>query len=211
VIPNLKLVSVNTVTGESFEEDAGAVLLPEDYATLEQLNRKLRRENAALKGQLTLLRKVDPDAELIREVLEDWREQTGHPRSAIPLDGKRAAAVAKMLKLFSVEQLKTVNAVAGRFPYEQYGERFCEPARGRKRRDDAEFLFHDEVRVEKLLAQAHRDNTHGYYRDWLMRACEAYSATVVVLAMLGDREPHADVILSAIAWARTQVSTEEAA
>jgi len=49
VIPNLKLVSVNTVTGESFEEDAGAVLLPEDYATLEQLNRKLRRENAALR------------------------------------------------------------------------------------------------------------------------------------------------------------------
>lgn len=201
--PNLKLVSVNTDTGETVEEEDGSVILPGDYASLEQLNRKLRRENAALKGQLTLLRKVDPEAETITEVLEHWRAATNHSACAIPLDGKRAAAVAKMLKLFTPEQLKTVSDVAGRFPFEQYGERFCCPAKGRKRRDGADFLFHDEVRVEKLLELADRENDHAEYRAWVWKSCLIHEDRVLsVLSLLGHHEPHADVLVEAVRWAR---------
>lgn len=207
--PQLKLV-VNQETGEL---DDDSVAIPSDKALLVEQIVELRAKLAAeiRKNKPKVVDAVAADA---MDVLAHWKTvvMKDHPNVKIKMFGARWKVVnARLAEGWTAAELKTVADVASRFPYERYGERFCEPGQGRTKRDDATFIYHDEVRVQRLLEMKQRENTHQFYREWLHRACERYSATVVVLAMLGDREPHAEVLLEAIKWARTQVGpwTEE--
>ena len=183
--------------------------VPSEIAALTQQLVDAQRKIAALKGQLTQLKSVHPRADDITDVLEHWQVACKHPNCEIPLDGKRAEYVAKMLKTFTVEDLKAACEGAGKFPYEEYGERYAEPGGPkRKKRTDIDHILANEVRVEKLRALASRDNGEDWYREWLWDLCQRVHFVPTVLAHLGKYEPSADVLLKAIVWARGQQGLE---
>lgn len=183
-------------------EDSVPVL--SDVAALTEEIVDLRRKLSAARGQITRLRAVDPRAEDVEAVLRHWREQTNHPRAAIPLDGTRADAVRRMLKLFTVQQLCTVSDVAGALPYAHYDRRYAHPGPGRKRRDDATYLYANEARVEGLIALAERESECASYAAWLWQLCREYPRLKLMLGYLGKREPHGEVLVRAVRWAREE-------
>lgn len=183
------------------EVDEDSVAIPSGEAVLLDRIKHLGWELAAAKGQIAKMRAADPQAETIKVILEYWRTKTNHPKAQIPLDGSRAKAVKKMLKMYSQEQLLSViDAVAAR-PYMGYGQRFCCPGEGRQRRDDIELIFRDESHVEQLLAVA-ADEEHEAYRRWLHGVLKEHPQLIPALAVLAVMPPHGDVIAAAAIWAR---------
>src|SRR5687767_2269764 len=71
--------------------------IEQDLDNSELAVRKERRVSQALRAELSKAREDEPKAAEIREVLEDWRKQTGHPRADISLDGDRAKCVRALL------------------------------------------------------------------------------------------------------------------
>ena len=183
--------------------------VPSEVAALTQQLVDAQRKIAALKGQITRLRKVDPRASDIMDVLEHWRTVCKHPKADIPLDGKRAEYVAKMLAVpFTVEDIKQACDGVAKFPYEEYGQHYAEPGPKRKRRTDIPYICRDEVKLAQLRDLAVRDNGEDWYREWLWDLCQRVHFVPTVLAHLGKYEPSADVLLKAIVWARGQQGLE---
>ena len=195
---------LRVVDGATGEISDDSVAVPSEVAALTQRLIQAERTIQALKGQITKLRAVDPLAEDVAAVLEHWREQTNHPRAAIPLDGSRADAVRKMLKLFTVQQLNTVSDVAGALPYAHYDRRYAHPGPNRQRRDDACYLFANERRVEAFLALAEQDTEYASYAAWIYGLTQRFPRFLRMLAYLGTHDPHGDVLERAVRWARAQ-------
>lgn len=185
------------------ELDTDSVPIPSDVALLVEEVIDLRRKVAALKGQITKLRKVDPRASEISEVLEYWllKCKGNSPRVKVPLDGSRAKAVSNMLKLYDVYQLKRAIDALAAFPWAQYDRRYCEAGPGRVRRDELEVAFRDERHVEALLALSDGDEEHKAYRRFVHGLIQQHPLIVAALAMLGQQEPHGSVLASAAKWA----------
>lgn len=206
--PHLYAVPGGAVVDGNGELDDDALILPGDVANLFNRNKRLEREIAALKAQITKLRAVDPDAETIGDILVYWKQECGHPRAQIPLDGKRAESVKAMLKLYPPETLRLAIDVVARVPWMgDYGQRYCEPGPGRKRKDDPTIIFRNEVTVERILRIAldeHVAADHGVYRAWLHEQCQCKPGLVKALAFLAERPPHGAVIAAAAVWAKTQ-------
>lgn len=197
--PKLRVIDGNG------EIDEGASVLPGDYALLVDLNAKHLRTIAALKGEITKLRRVDPQAETITEILDYWRTRTRHPKACIPLDGSRAKVTKARLADFTPDELKrAIDAAAERPWMGGFGERFCEAGPGRKRRDELELLFRDERHVEDLLALAEGDGPHRAYRRFVHDLCKRDKLVTACLAMLAEHEPHGEVLAAAAVWARSQ-------
>lgn len=174
---------LRVITGDG--EIALGDVVPDDYALLEEANRKLRREVAAYKSQLSRLRKVDPQAEVIERLLVTWRNTLRGPTSRveIPVDGKRAEAVRRTLRRLiendedpelahpdkakhaeAVEnatqraEARIMEAIEGlaRFPFEgAYGRRFAEAGPGLKRKDEILYALRDEVKMEQFVNLSH--------------------------------------------------------
>lgn len=178
-----------------------ATILPEDYANLWNRNKRLEREIAGLKGELTKLRRVDPKLEDIMEVLEYWRDRTNHPGAKLPVDGKRFKSVKTRLNDgFSTDQLKRAIDGVAAFPYEgDYGKRYAENDKGRKRKD--ELILHvmrDEQQVEARIRLAAGDGPVRAYRGWLHKQCQAKPNLCRTLAFLAsEHTPHGSVLASA--------------
>ncbi len=188
------------------EIDDDAVVLPGDYALLIEQNAKHLRTIAALRGEITKLRKVDPLAETIMEIMEYWRERTGRPRAKIPLDGSRARVTKARLADFTPDQLKaTIDAVAA-WPFQgKFGVRFCCDGPDRKRKDELELIFRDERHIEDLLKLAQGDAEHAAYRAYVHGLCQSSPNVLLALAILGDKPPHGEVLRKAALWAHKQV------
>lgn len=223
--PDLKLVP----GGQPFDETGEVYVPSSELAELQQQLEDLQRAHAKelanvrrLKRQLEDQQLEEAEGPLIMEVLEHWAKAMGTPDAEIPLTGRRAAAVRKRLKEMVgakkadraedlrerqqavVEHLKRVADGAAKFPYEAYGERFCElgtKAQGRKRRADAIYIYANEKRIQELEALADVDNGHEAYAKWLHGECKRDPVLLRSLARLGVREPHGEVIARAVVWA----------
>jgi hypothetical protein len=213
-------------------DGAGEVTLgdvvPDDYALLEEANRKLRREVAAYKAQLSRLRKVDPQAATVERLMHYWRDKLRGPTSRVqlPIDGKRADAVRKMLRQLvendddpelanpkaaehaeatvraearAVERIMAAIDGCARFPFERYGEHFAESAAGRKRRDELAYILANEVRMEKLADLIEADERRIAYAAELWRMVQSQPNLKLVLASFGP-EPHGEILARLVRW-----------
>lgn len=188
------------------ELDESSVAIPSREHELLETIVDLRRKLTAAKGEITKLRKVDPQAETITEVLEYWRSKTGHRRAQIPLDGSRAKVVKARLANFKPEQLRAAIDAAADYPFMgEFGQRFDEPGKGRKRRDEIELLLRDERHVEDLIALGERDRPFREYALFVRDLCRWDPAIMCALAALGDEEPHGEVLARAARWARKEL------
>jgi len=204
-------------------------VVPDDYALLEEANRKLRREVAAYKGQLSRLRKVDPQAATIERILTHWRDRCYGPTSRVEtaIDGKRADVVRKTLKRLiendedpelanpdkeahaeatqraearAVERVMAAIDGAAKHPYEgAYGKRFAEATPGAKRKVDIVYLLRDEVKLEQFVALIEADERRIAYRAELWRMLQSSPQLRLVLASLGP-EPFGEIVAQAIRW-----------
>ena len=201
---------LRVVDGATGELNDDSVPIPSDVALLVEELLETRRKLAAARGQLTKLRKVDPRASEIGEVLEHWHTKCkgGSVRVKIPLDGSRAKAVSNMLKLYDVYQLKRAIDALAAFPFARYDLRFCEAGPGRVRRDELEVAFRDERHVEALLALADGDEGHDAFRRHVWEVCKRHPLAKAALAMLaGDGEVHDSVLGAAARWAKAEEAT----
>lgn len=206
--------------GEVYVPSHELVKLQEQYENLQGAHAKELANVKRLKRQIAELQLAEAEGVLINDVLAHWARVTGHPKAQIPLTGARAAQVRKRLREMvgpvrgevsleerqaaAVATLKRTAEGAARFPFEKYGERFCEAgkkAEGRKRKDDAVFIYANEKRVEDLAALAGGDNGHDAYARWLHGECKRYPVIVRGLALLAQREPHGEVLARCVAWA----------
>lgn len=191
---------LRVITGAGEVAEDLTALPSREHELLEVIVRQ-QRQIAALKGEITKLRKVDPDAEVIGELLEYWRSRTRHPRARIPLDGSRAKVTKARLADFEPEQLRRAIDGVAEFPFMgRFGERFCEDGPDRKRKDDLELIFRDERHVEDAMRLAAGDREHAAYRELVWRLCQVEPVRVV-LAMFGEQEPHGEVLAAAARWA----------
>lgn len=203
-------------------------VVPDDYALLEEANRKLRREVAAFKGQLSRLRKVDPQAATVEKILSHWRNKLRGPTSRVqlPLDGKRADAVRKCLRQLvendedpdlanpdkeqhaeamqraearAVERILAAIDGCARFPFESYGEHYGEPAPGRKRRDELTYILASEIRMEKLAALVESDERRIAYAAEIWRMVQTQPNLRLVLAQFGP-EPQGELLARLVRW-----------
>ncbi len=130
-----------------------------DVAVAETELRRQRRSIGALRAQLADKHRNAPNAAEVRRVLEHWQRRCGHPRAAVPLDGKRAAVVRKMLAEFDADKLCMAVEGAARMPFVGPHGRQAEAGNGARRFDDIELICRDETQVEKFVAFATADET----------------------------------------------------
>jgi hypothetical protein len=180
--------------------------LPSDEAALVEVIVKQRREIAALKRDAAKMAAVDPDAETISELLEYWRDKTGHAKARIPVDGRRWRIVKARLKDgFEADRLKRAIDGVVAFPFEgDYGERFTEPGPGRKRKDDIVNAMRDEELTERRIRLAEGDGPMREYRRFVFDACRQHPSLVDGLALLGGQVPDGNVLARAVVWARKE-------
>jgi hypothetical protein len=221
--PKLRVIDGH---GEVVQEDGS--VLPADYALIEEQCRVLRRQVSALKGQISRLQKVDPQAAAIERVLMHWKLSLRGPTSrvGIPIDGKRADAIRKMLRKLvendddpelanpdkvahleaaqaaearAVERMLAAIDGCARFPFQHYDEQYPDPGPGRKRRDEPDYIFRDEVRLEKFVALSEADDGHAAYRADLWRRLKSRPMLREVLRELGP-DPHGETLARAVRW-----------
>jgi hypothetical protein len=213
-------------------DGAGEVTLgdvvPDDYALLEEANRKLRREVAAYKAQLSRLRKVDPQAATVEKILVTWRNRCYGPTSRVetPLDGKRADAVRRTLKRLidadedpmladsnyagdeartaaegrAVERIMAAIDGASRFPFEgAYGRRFAEAGPGLKKKVDIVYILRDEIKTEQFVELVEADERRIAYAAELWRMVQSQPNLKLVLASFGP-EPHGEILARLVRW-----------
>lgn len=199
---------LRVIDGEGQVAEDLTAILSEEAALLEVIVRQ-RREIAALKGELTKLRRIDPDAEDIMTLLDYWQRECNHPRSSIEADGVRWRKTKERLAnpLFTPERLKRAIDGTAAFPYEgKYGERFTLPADDRRRKDDlALHIFRDEVQTERRIALAEGDGPYRAYKRLVFDAVRDNPGLVEQFAALGMVDPHGEVLARAVVWARGEV------
>lgn len=199
--PDLKVIDGN---GE-ISDDLVPIL--SDAAALMEVVVKQRCEIAGLKRAAAAMAAVDPDAETIGDVLSYWKDKTNHPRSQIPVDGKRWRIVkARMKDGFTADQLRRAIDGVAAFPWEgAYGERFADPGEGRKRKDDLSHAMGDEEKTERRIRLAEADAPARAYRRFLFDLTQQRPRMVTALAMLGAHESvHGEVLAAAVRWAHGQ-------
>ncbi len=210
------------------ELDDDSAVLPADYATLEELNRKLRREIAALKGQITRLTRVDPQADVVVGLLAYWRATCHGPRSRveIPLEGKRGDIVRKTLKRFleadedpelahpdkatqaaatetavarAAERIRTAIDGAAKLPFEgRYGRRYAEPGEDRKRKVELLYILRDEVKLEQFTAIVEAEPERLAFAHDLKRRLDGSAQLRLVLASMNPE--YAEILCRAIRY-----------
>jgi hypothetical protein len=149
-----QLTLVNTSTGEVIDRD------PRDDL-IEQLERDVRAKNIVigqLRREMSELRAVEPEALVIKDVLDYWRERC-RPRASIAIGEKRWEKVRARLrgKLDDRDPLTPAElklAVDGALLDRWHTQK------GMEHRLDAEFLFGSYEKVEKL-----RDVALGFEAD----------------------------------------------
>lgn len=202
--PNLRVLDGD---GEVTVREDLTPILSETAALVEELV-DLRRKLSATRGELTKLRKADPKREVICDILEHWKQRTGHLGAQVPVDGKRFKVVkARLNDGYTPDQLKRAIDGVAAFPYEgEYGKRYAEKAKGRKQKDDlALHIMCDEVQVDKRIRLAEADWSYETYRTWLYEQCQAKPNLRHALAFLAsEHTPHGSVLASAALWAKHQ-------
>lgn len=212
--------------GEVVQEDGS--VLPQDYALQDEEIRRLRRQVSALKGQISRLQRVDPQAATIERVLTYWKLKLRGPTSRVqtPIDGKRAEAVRRMLKQLienmddpelanpkaaahaeatqraeaaAVERIMAAIDGCARFPFERYGEHYAEPAPGLKRRDELTYILANEVRMEKLADLIEADERRIAYAAELWRRVQTQPNLKLILASFGP-EPSGEILARLVRW-----------
>jgi hypothetical protein len=194
------------------EVDEHAIVLPSDIALLVEQNAKHLRTIAALKGQLTKLYRVDPQAETIMGLLVYWRNVCRGPLSKvdISLDGKRAEVVRKTLRRLGEiddfdgpEHIRCAIDGCARFPYEgRYGMRFAEPAKGLKRKDELTYILRDEIKLEQFANLAEGDARRLAYAHDLYIRLKGQPNLRLVFASLDPSM--AEIHARAIKWCQAQ-------
>lgn len=223
--------ALRVIDGNGELDDAHTVL-PADYALLVEECRKLLREKAALKAQLTKLRKVDPQAETIEGLLAYWRNTCHGPsaRHEISLDTKRAEVVRRALRRLiendpdpelttadkglravalhsaterAVERIRTAIDGAACFPFEgPYGRRYGEHAEGLKRKVDITYILRDEIKLEQFERLREGDEKRIAYAHELHERLRKSRPLRQTLASL-DPE-HGELLARAIRWCQRQ-------
>jgi hypothetical protein len=207
-------------TGEVYVGSSELLEVTQQLEEAEVALRKERTKVTTLKRQLAKMQLAEAEGVLITEVLTHWAVVTNHPKALIPLTGVRARAVRNMLKALmsvddglepdakkraAVEKLKRVAEGAATFPFERYGDRHCCGGDGRKRRDDATFIYANEQRVELLAGLAgQKDEAHEAYRRLLAKRCRERPGLVRALALCAELGPHGEVLARAVVWAKGQ-------
>lgn len=219
------------ITGDGELDDTQAVL-PADYALLVEECRKLLREKAALKAQLTKLTKVDPQAPVIEGLLVYWRNTLRGPESRveIPLDGKRADVVRKTIKRLieadedpelaspdkkaraeavanatdrAAERIRTAIDGCAKAPFEgSYGKRYPEPGPGIARKDDIVYILRDEIKLEKFAKLREGDEKRIAYAHDLHDRLKRSRPLREVLASMNPEYP--EILARAIRWCQAQ-------
>jgi hypothetical protein len=157
---------LTALLAESERNAADAMVLVADER--DEMQRLIRSQSGyvqSMKRELNDARANEPQAGDITEILEAWRRLLGHPKCAIPLSGSRAAAVRKMLKVYEAlakeqeaenpkveAKAALMEALEGLalYPIDAgYGRHVADGKVG-KRRDEVEYVFANETRVEKF-------------------------------------------------------------
>lgn len=111
---------IDSVTGEVVASDVETLVAlkrdaDERNGALQQALARQAREVARLKGEATKAADADPMSVQVREVLEYWRDDLGHGRAQIPMDGERAKKTrARLAQGITVDQLKRALELASK-------------------------------------------------------------------------------------------------
>ena len=130
------------------EAEANLANLGEELAGLQIQNRRAARAEILATTKLRQAQEADPKSQQVRAVLDHWH--AFHPRSKVPITGKRADVVRKALKLgFDVSQLKAALDGLRMYPFVDKGR----SATGTKaqRFDDVEHALRDEATIERFI------------------------------------------------------------
>ena len=202
--------------------------VPDDHALLQEEFRKKCRECAALRGQLSRLRKVDPQAATVERIMHYWRDKLRGPTSRVllPLDGKRADAVRRAIRQLVENdddpELATVDKAAhaeatkraedraverilaaidgcARFPFQRFDDHVAEAGPGCVRRDELHYILASEVRMEMLANKIEADERRIAYAAELWRMLQDQPNLRLVLASLGP-DPFGEIVARAIRW-----------
>jgi hypothetical protein len=137
--------------------------------SLEEINAKLEEDNKGLErdlrtkrsqltrtiGELERERGREAEGKIVEEVIDHWRLTTGHLKAKVSQVGERATYVRKALHFgYTIEELKLVCDVAGRYPYvdpkrSKHPSGRCQT--GETLRDDITTLFKSEKTIDRLL------------------------------------------------------------
>lgn len=206
------------IDGGSGEVDDTSAVLPADYALLEEAHRKVLREKAALKAQLTKLQRADPNASAVEGILIYWRNRLRGPTSRVDvgLHSKRADVVRKRLVAMmdgddtsaAVERIQSAIDGCAAMPFEgAYGKRYAEDGEGRKRKDDLTYILRDEVKMEQFEAIVEADDRRLAYRAELKRRLDNEPNLRLVLASLYYKgEVYGEILARAVRWCATEVA-----
>jgi hypothetical protein len=127
-----------------------------DLENAETELRIARRRETALRTELRKHLEEDAGAAEIKEILAEWKIICGHQRAKTPLDGARAKAVRRMLKVgYTADQLKKAIHGCGRFPYVGPHGRVTDGTQ-KDRHDDLTLILRDESTVDRFIGYADR-------------------------------------------------------
>jgi hypothetical protein len=214
-------------------DGAGEVVLgdfvPSDYQLLIEQNAKHLRTIAALKGQLSRLAKVDPQAATVERILVAWRNRCYGPTSRIDVsvDGKRGDVVRKTLRRLieaddepeladpdkakhaeamalaegrAVERIMAAIDGASKFPFEgAYGRRFAEAGPGLKKKVDIAYVLRDGPKMEQFEDLVEADARRIAYAAELWRMVQSQPNLRLVLASFGP-EPCGEILARLVRW-----------
>jgi hypothetical protein len=200
--------------------------LKRDLILAEENLCEMRASRAALKAQLTKLRRAGTPDEHVESLLVYWRNTCRGPESGveIPLDGKRADLVRKTLKRIvdndpdpelanpdkdaqalavasAMERAagRIRNAIDGcaRFPFEgAYARRYGEMVPGSKRKDDIVYILRDEIKLEAFEHLHEGDEGRRAYAQDLWHRMRTQPQFRLVLASLNPE--HGELLARAI-------------
>lgn len=148
--PHLRLI--NTETGELHAETTdcpGCADARAEAETWEQEVLKLKRHIKRMDADKERERKDHARRNEILDIIDEWRDKTGHKGSKP--SGDRFDAVRRMLETdYTRENFSEMIDGLAAFPYQRYSARFAEKVPNSERRDDIAYACKTGERFEKL-------------------------------------------------------------
>lgn len=146
--PHLRLV--DTETGDVHDAACPHCAVAQAEAeTWEQEVLKLKRQIKRIEADKERERKEHALRATILDVIDEWREKTGHKGSKVSAD--RFDAVRRMLETeYTRENFSEMIAGLAAYPFQRYSGRFAEKVPNSERRDDIAYACKTGERFEKL-------------------------------------------------------------